>query len=66
MLGGYDKEKLAQEGVDYLVDQNILLKNRMAQLISENTVLKEKIKRAAKAIKEMLAQYKKPTVASSS
>ena len=65
MLDGHDKQRLAQEGVDYLVEQNILLKSRMAHLISENSVLKEKIKRASKALKEMLVQSKKVLVESS-
>lgn len=64
MLDGYDKDRLAQEGIDYLVEQNILLKNRMAHLIAENSVLKEKIKRTYKALKEMLAQSKKVLIAS--
>jgi hypothetical protein len=65
MLDGHDKQRLAQEGVDYLVEQNILLKNRIAHLISENSVLKDKIKKASKALKEMLIQGKKVLVESS-
>ena len=64
MLDGHDKQRLAQEGVDYLVEQNILLKNRIAHLISENSVLKDKIKKASKALKEMLIQGKKVLVES--
>ena len=65
MLDGHDKQRLAQEGVDYLVEQNILLKSRMAHLISENSLLKEKIKRASKELKEMFLQSKKVLVESS-
>lgn len=59
MLDGVDKSKLAQEGAEYLVEQNILMKNRLAQLIAENSMLKDKVKTVTKAIKEMLAQSKK-------
>lgn len=59
MLDGVDRNKLAQEGAEYLVEQNILMKNRLAQLIAENSILKDKVKVATKAIKEMLAHSKK-------
>ena len=59
MLDGVDRSKLALEGAEYLVEQNILMKNRLAQLIAENSILKDKVKIATKAIKEMLAQSRK-------
>lgn len=63
MLDGIDKNKLAQEGSEYLVEQNILMKNRLAQLIAENSILKDKVKTATKAIKEMLVQSRKLLIA---
>ena len=59
MLDGIDKNRLAQEGVDYLVEQNIHLKNKLAHLISENSIQKEKLKKFIKSVKEILASNKK-------
>lgn len=56
-----DKSKLAQEGLEYLVEQNILMKHKMAQLIAENGMLKDKLKKVVRSLKDILAQSKKVT-----
>lgn len=56
------KEALAAEGVDYLMEQNMLLRTRVAYLIAENSLLKDKLKRVYKGIKAIVAQCKKVLV----